>query len=174
MISGLTALRTEDTRQNRERWSYTLLAEELRRFVALPKEDASELFRRMAFNALISNTDVHPRNHAFIAECTEWRLSPAYDLTPSRQISLEQRGLAMSCGIRGRYANARNMLSECGLFLLREEEAAAIIDEMEDQARNSLYGIAHKAGVSEADCMKLGSAFACLGFRYDPEQFAHS
>lgn len=37
MISGFTALRTEDTHQNRERWTYMLLAEELRRFVARPK-----------------------------------------------------------------------------------------------------------------------------------------
>lgn len=127
-----------------------------------------------SFNALISNTDDHPRNHAFIAESTEWRLSPAYDLTPSRQISLEQQDLAMSCGIRGRHANARNMLSEYGRFLLSEEEEAAIIDEMEGQVRNNWYGIARKAGVSEANCMMLGGAFAYPGFRYDPEQLAHS
>ena len=168
MISGLTALRTEDTHQNRERWSYTLLSEELRRIVAQPGEDASELFKRMAFNALISNTDDHPRNHAFIAKGAEWKLSPAYDLTPSRQISLEQRDLAMSCGIHGRYANARNMLTECGRFLLLHEEAAAIIDEMEDRVRNNWYGIARKAGVSEADCMKINGAFAYPGFRFDP------
>lgn len=172
MISGLTALRTEDTHQHRERWSYTLLSEQLRRIVAQPGEDASELFKRMVFNALISNTDDHPRNHAFIAKGAEWKLSPAYDLTPSRQISLEQRDLAMSCGIRGRYANARNMLSECGRFLLKDEEAAAIIDEMEDRVRNSWYGIARKAGVSEADCMKISGAFVYPGFRYDPEQLA--
>ncbi|MFD2855739.1 type II toxin-antitoxin system HipA family toxin [Seohaeicola zhoushanensis] len=60
MMSGLTILRTEDTHQHRDRWSYVLLAEELRRISARPKEDAAELFRRMVFNALISNTDDHP------------------------------------------------------------------------------------------------------------------
>ena len=44
---------------------------------------ARELFGRMAFNALISNTDDHPRNHAAIAPGPGWRLSPAYDLTPT-------------------------------------------------------------------------------------------
>lgn len=43
----------------------------------------------MAFNALISNTDDHLRNHALIAAASEWKLSPAYDLTPNPLISVE-------------------------------------------------------------------------------------
>jgi serine/threonine-protein kinase HipA len=82
MISSLTALRADDSPMLRDRWSYVLLAEELRRIVSEPKADARELFRRMCFNALISNTDDHPRNHAFIAFDRNWRLSPAYDLLP--------------------------------------------------------------------------------------------
>ena len=35
----------------------------------------------MAFNALISNTDDHPRNHALIAPTEKWERSPAYDQT---------------------------------------------------------------------------------------------
>lgn len=97
MISGLTLLRTEDTHLHRNRWSYVLMVEELRRICPNPKEDAAELFRRMTFNALISNTDDHPRNHAAIAKDKDWRLSPAYDLTPSMPISKERRGLALTC-----------------------------------------------------------------------------
>ncbi len=52
----------------RDRWSYILLAEELRRVVKESNRDAPELFRRMVFNALISNIDDHPRNHAIIAK----------------------------------------------------------------------------------------------------------
>lgn len=83
MLSALTLLRAEENPQLRENWSYVLLAEELRRISALPKDDAPELFRRMSFNALISNTDDHPRKHAVIAMEKDWRLSPAYDLTPA-------------------------------------------------------------------------------------------
>ncbi|MFK8030032.1 MAG: HipA domain-containing protein [Gammaproteobacteria bacterium] len=45
-----------------------LLAEEIRRVSAQPKTDAPELFKRMCFNALITNNDDHPRNHAVIAK----------------------------------------------------------------------------------------------------------
>ena len=123
MISGLTILRTEDTHQHRDRWSYVLLVEELRRISAQPREDANELFLRMVFNALISNIDDHPRNHAAIAKDKDWRLSPAYDLTPATPISLEKRDLALSCGDEGRYANATNMLSQCARFYLEREQA---------------------------------------------------
>ena len=127
MISALTLLRTNDSSQSMEKWSYPALAEELRRASAEPKRDAQELFRRMCFNALISNTDDHPRNHALIAKDKDWRLSPAYDLTPVPQISLEERDLAMICGDQGRIANAKNLMSQSGRFLLSNEEANAIV-----------------------------------------------
>jgi hypothetical protein len=81
----------------------------MRRIVEEPKKDAKELFRRVCFNALISNIDDHPRNHAIIAKEKNWKLSPAYDLTPSTPVSLERRDLALGrrprcvhcCGSRG-------------------------------------------------------------------------
>jgi len=82
MLSALTLLRTDDDPQRRENWSYVSLVEELRRISAQPREDAPELFGRICFNALISNIDDHPRNHAMVAMDTDWKLSPAYDLTP--------------------------------------------------------------------------------------------
>lgn len=165
MLSALTLLRAEDTYRDREKWSYVLLVEELRRVSAQPKADAPELFRRMCFNALISNTDDHPRNHAVIAMDQDWKLSPAYDLTPSPEIATERRDLALACGDWGRYANADNLLSQSARFLLRPEEAKAIIDEVEAVVRQRWYEIARREGVSEKDCEKLARAFAYKGFR---------
>ncbi|GGC16873.1 phosphatidylinositol kinase [Novosphingobium endophyticum] len=171
MISGLTILRTEDTHQHRERWSYVLLAEELRRISANPKDDAAELFRRMVFNALISNTDDHPRNHAAIARDAGWKLSPAYDLTPSTPVSVERRDLALTCGDLGRYAHADNLLSQCARFHLERDEAASIIARMEEQITGGWYETARRCGVSEKDCEAISTAFVYPGFRLDlPDQ----
>lgn len=166
MLSALTLLRAGDSIRDRDRWSYPLLAEELRRLSARPAEDAQELFRRMAFNALISNTDDHPRNHAFITLNDDWQLSPAYDLTPTAPLSLERRDLALTCGDRGRRANAQNLLSQCGRFLLAREAAARILDEMEAQVRARWYEVARREGVSERDSERIAGAFAYPGFRY--------
>ncbi len=167
MVSALTLLRAEDTYQSRDKWSYVLLAEELRRVCAEPRQSTAELFRRMCFNALISNVDDHPRNHAVLARAADWSLSPAYDLTPAVPVSLERRDLAMECGDAGRYANAENLLSQSARFLLDLDEARALVDAMEAQVRGSWYAIARAAGVSERDCDKIASAFAYPGFRKD-------
>lgn len=173
MLSALTLLRAGDTYQDRERWSYVILAEELRRLSSDAPADACELFRRMLFNALISNTDDHPRNHAVIAMDADFRLAPAYDLTPFTPVSVERRDLAMSIGDVGRYAQADNLLSQCARFLLEREEARALIDSMEAQVKARWYPVARAVGVSEADCERIASAFAYPGFRLEPQPRPH-
>ena len=168
MLSALTLLRTGDSYQDRDRWSYVLLAEELRRVSREPKSDAAELFRRMTLNALISNTDDHPRNHAVIATNRDFRLSPAYDLVPFPHVSQERRDLALSIGDYGRYANAANLLSQAPRFLLDAEEAERTVNEMEACVRARWYAIARREGVSERDCGQISRAFVYDGFRYTP------
>ncbi len=164
MISGLTVLRAEEAPQTRTRWSYVLLAEELRRIVSAAKDDARELFRRICFNALISNIDDHPRNHAFIAADQHWRLSPAYDLTPSPVVSQDRRDLAMECGDQGRFANATNILSQHARFLLERDEAQKIIANMRDQVDKTWYDTATACGVSIRDAETIRGAFVYPGF----------
>jgi serine/threonine-protein kinase HipA len=170
MLSGLTLLRAEEGHDARDRWSYVLLSEDLRRISASPRADAAELFRRMSFNALISNTDDHPRNHAVVAMTPDWRLSPAYDLTPGPLVSEERRDLAMICGDAGRYANAENIVSQSMRFLLEKAEAEKIVNEMEDLVRSKWYEIARREGLSEMDCDTIGRAFAYPGVRYSLSQ----
>ncbi len=167
MVSGLTLLRAEDSYQSRDKWSYVLLVEELRRVCAEPHQDAPELFRRMCFNALISNIDDHPRNHAVIAKDRGWKLSPAYDLIPTTPVSIERRDLALICGDMGRYAHADNLLSQSARFLLESEEAQAIISQMEVHIKKTWYKIARAEGVTEKECEQIAGAFVYPGFRLE-------
>ena len=172
MLSALTLLRAEDTHTSREKWSYPVLAEELRRISATPRKDAYELFQRMCFNALISNIDDHPRNHAVIARGYDWELSPAYDLTPFTPVSIERRDLAMICGDNGRFANAANLVSQSGRFLLDKFAAATTLDYMQKQIRDTWTETAHRAEVSESDYYKISGAFVYRGFSHDyPNRF---
>ena len=164
MVSGLTLLGADESLEMRTRWSYVILVEELRRVVAVPKKDARELFRRMCFNALISNIDDHPRNHAVIAKDKDWKLSPAYDLTPAPVIAQERRDLAMECGDMGRYANARNILSQHARFLLDENLAAKIVGDMKEQVAATWYDTVRASGVSESDAEIIRGAFVYEGF----------
>jgi len=164
MVSGLTILRADEAPEGRQNWSYVILVEELRRVVEEPKKDAKELFRRICFNALISNIDDHPRNHAIIAKEKSWKISPAYDLTPSTPMSQERRDLALDCGDQGRYANAKNILSQHARFLLDRAEAEKIINDMKGQVEANWYDTLRAGGVSEKDAETIRGAFVYEGF----------
>ena len=166
MASALTLLRAGDGHGERDDWSYLLFADEIRRVSAAPDEDMRELFGRMCFNAAVSNLDDHPRNHAVLASGRQWRLSPAFDLTPSSVVALERRDLAMICGRFGRYANRTNLLSAHGRFLLDQAEATALFDRTARTVREQWRTHMRRAGVTERDCEAISSAFLYDGLFY--------
>ncbi|HEC12115.1 MAG TPA: type II toxin-antitoxin system HipA family toxin [Acidiferrobacteraceae bacterium] len=167
MVSALTLLRSEENPATKAEWSYLLLADEIRRASECPEADLRELFRRMCFNAVVSNLDDHPRNHAILAKDKGWRLSPAYDLTPTPGIAVEERYLAMTCGTFGRSARKANLLTGCGRFLLSDTEAEIIIDNMVKTVRGQWETTLRHAGVSNKDCIAIESACIYDGFFYE-------
>ena len=166
MVSALTLLQIDDSPTARTAWSYIMLADEIRRASAEPAADLRELFERMCFNAAVSNLDDHPRNHALFAKERDWRLSPAYDLTPEPVVAVDRRDLAMTCGKFGRFANRENLLSEHGRFLLSKTEAADLLDGIVETVRSQWRPALRRAGVSETDCEAIARAFLYGGFFY--------
>ncbi len=164
VVSALTLLRGDEHPSRRAGWSYLGLADEIRRISARPVDDLRELFQRMCFNAAISNTDDHPRNHAVVARDRRWRLSPAYDLTPTPSVGQDRRDLALICGERGRWANRENLLSARGRFLLSQKEAEALLDAVVETVRAQWHPALRRAGVSAPQCDRLASAFLYPGF----------
>ena len=136
LVSGLTVLDCDENYLNRERWSYPFLADNLRRWSEKPEADCVELFRRMVFNAAVTNNDDHPRNHALLRRPKGWRLAPAYDLVPTPALSLERRELALTVGNYGRTASVYNLLSQSGRFGLSAQEAHEQIDRLVDVIRH--------------------------------------
>ncbi|MGH8171427.1 MAG: type II toxin-antitoxin system HipA family toxin [Steroidobacteraceae bacterium] len=162
-VSALTVLDAGESIGDRSRWSYLLLADELRRRSHRADADLHELFGRMVFNALISNTDDHPRNHGLIAPGNDFELAPAYDLTPNPLTSLERRDLALTVGRFNRYANRENLLSECQRFKLDRPQAAALIDRMKQTVESRWHAVLRSHGVTEKDCSLLARAFVYPG-----------
>lgn len=167
MVSALTLLRTDDHVTDRRRWSYLALADEIRRVSSNPREDLRELFGRMCFNAAISNLDDHPRNHAIVAHAGDWRLSPAYDLTPVPAMSASRRDLAMTCGPDGRWANRVNLLGSAGRFLLDDARAEAVFDRITATIRSSWLAVMRDNGVSERDCDRVRHAILYDGLFHE-------
>jgi len=78
-MSAMTALGTVDHEEDR---SYLEIVDALRQLGGEPESDARQLWRRMVFNILVSNTDDHPRNHGLLLGPEGWRLAPAFDMNP--------------------------------------------------------------------------------------------
>lgn len=170
LVSGLTVLDCGDSHLDRERWSYPLLADNLRRWSDKPEADCTELFRRMVFNAAVTNNDDHPRNHALLHRQKGWRLSPAYDLVPSPVVSLERRDLALSIGDHGRTASIYNLISQAGRFGLSAADARAEINRLVDVVRHWRKSF-FACGVSAKDIDHVAPAFLpeCFFFESLPE-----
>jgi serine/threonine-protein kinase HipA len=166
LVSAFTMLDVDEHYLDRERWSYPLLADELRRWSRKPKDDRIELFRRMVFNAAVSNNDDHPRNHAVRRTARGWELTPAYDLVPTPTVSLDRRDLAMTVGTYGRVASIYNLLSQCRRFGLNNEAARAVVDMIVTTLR-SWRGDFRTSGVSSQDIDYIASAFLPQAFFVD-------
>jgi serine/threonine-protein kinase HipA len=87
-----------------------------------------QLFRRMAFNILIDNTDDHEKNHALLVDAAQrYRLSPAFDVLPSGQALGYQQ---MRVGRSGAEATLANALSEPRAFALTAARAGEVAREV--------------------------------------------
>ena len=78
-ISAMTALGAIDGEQR----DYLEIIDFLTRFGSRPKQDISELLRRIRYTIDINNTDDHLRNHGFLYEKGGWHLSPLFDVNPN-------------------------------------------------------------------------------------------
>lgn len=79
-VSAMTMLEASDGDQR----SYLEIAQVIEQRSPAATTELHQLWRRMAFSILISNTDDHLRNHGFLHERGEsWTLSPAFDLNPN-------------------------------------------------------------------------------------------
>lgn len=172
LVSGLTMLGCDEHYLDRDKWSYPLLADNLRRWSAKPDRDCAELFRRVIFNAAVTNNDDHPRNHAAIRTQRGWHLSPAYDLVPMPMMSMESRDLALTIGRIGRTASIYNIRSECARFGVTPEAATKEIDAIVRVIRGWREHF-HECGVAPHDIDYIAPAFLppCFFYR-EPVQGA--
>lgn len=81
--SAMTMTGNSEDKIKDEPASYLDLAEFIQYNGSSIEQDLHQLWRRLVFNILISNTDDHLRNHGFLLDEKGWRLSPAFDINPS-------------------------------------------------------------------------------------------
>jgi len=119
--------------------------------------DLRELWRRIVFTVLISNTDDHLRNHGFLrASSAGWSLSPVFDLNPNPEGETKQ--LETAIDEQSTLASIHTAMEVAGLFGLSEREARAVLGEALD-ATEPWREIAARNGLWPAEIERLAPAF---------------
>ncbi len=91
------------------------------------EQNLQELYRRVAFNICIGNSDDHFRNHGFLLTSKGWILSPAYDMNPTLN---EYQSLLINSVTNKSDLNI--LLESCEEYMLGREIADRIISEVKD------------------------------------------
>lgn len=153
-LSAMSMLGAKDN----EAHSYLEFADALRQHGASPKEDMRQLWRRIVFNIMISNTDDHLRNHGFLYEGPKgWRLAPAYDLN-SVPTDIKPRVLSTAIDMDDGTASLDLAMSVAEYFELKPKDAWAIASEIA-RATARWRKEAEKLGLTKAECDRMASAF---------------
>ncbi|HEY3805790.1 MAG TPA: type II toxin-antitoxin system HipA family toxin [Kofleriaceae bacterium] len=152
-MSALTALAARDG----DLRSYVELADTTRRLSASPRADLAQLWRRLVFNILVSNTDDHLRNHGFIHAEGGWRLAPAFDLNPM-PTDVKPRIHAMALDETEQTASLELARSVTASFGIGKRDADAIVREVAKPAAAwRTYG--HAQGITKRQLDRMASAF---------------
>lgn len=94
------------------------------------EDNLQELYRRVAFNICIGNTDDHFRNHGFLLTAKGWTLSPAYDMNPTLN---EYQSLLINSSTNK--SDLNELLNSCEEYMLQKQPAQQIISEVLDAVK---------------------------------------
>ena len=151
--SALTLLGLNDGDNASTGCGYTDIVDFIVRCGCDVKNNLEELYRRVAFNIMVGNSDDHFRNHGFILTQKGWELSPAYDINPTLY---EEHSLLIN-----RETNKSDLdilLKSAGEYMLSADVAARIIAEVKTSMK-TWRGEAAKLKLSRRDADMFAPRF---------------
>lgn len=151
--SAMTLLGLTDGDNSSSGYGYPDIVDFILRHGSNVDKNLEELYRRVAFNIIIGNSDDHLRNHGFLLTQKGWDLSPAYDLNPSlahRQSLLINRNTDE--------ADLEILLSSSDEYMLSKTKAQSILQEVK-KAMSQWREVANKLGLPQRDIDTFASRF---------------
>jgi serine/threonine-protein kinase HipA len=151
--SAMTMLEARDG----EPRSYLEIAAVIEERSTAATADLRQLWRRMAFSVLISNTDDHLRNHGFLHQHADsWTLSPAFDLNPNP--SPGAKYLSTAIDFNDTRASVRTLLGVADYFRLDAGDALQVLAEVTG-ATATWRRVAESHGLTQRDLDDMEPAF---------------
>lgn len=112
-----------------------------------------QLYRRVAFNIAIGNSDDHFRNHGFLLTSRGWTLSPAYDMNPTLNDHLSL--------LINSYTNRSDLdvlLASSEEFMINKDEARQIIEEVKISV-SRWNTLAKRLGIAKREMDTFGQVY---------------
>ena len=156
--SAMTLLGLQDGADHIDGIGYLDLAGFIMQHSPAAKEDLEQLWRRMVFNILVSNTDDHLRNHGFLLTGEGWRLSPAYDMNPNEM----GHGLTLNISENSNDLDISLAIETAHLYHLKKETAERILKDMQQKISN-WRAVAKGLGISNSEIELTKRAFRLVG-----------
>jgi serine/threonine-protein kinase HipA len=151
--SAMTMLEAADGDQG----SYLDIVDVIETSSPAATRDLRQLWRRIAFSILISNTDDHLRNHGFLRTTSAgWSLSPAFDLNPDPRPG--PKLLSTAIDFDTREARIDVLLDVAGHFRLSRADAVQTLSDVVDATRR-WRAVAAKLGLSATAIEGMAPAF---------------
>jgi len=156
-VSAMTMLEANDGDQR----SYLEIADVIEQRSLSARAELAQLWRRMAFTVLISNTDDHLRNHGFLHDGADaWRLAPAFDLNPDPAPG--PKLLSTTIDFDRDEADIAVVMEVAEQFRLDKAQAAFVLGEVVDSV-SSWRRVAGRHGLGKSAQDDMAAAFTRLG-----------
>ena len=117
------------------------------------EDNLQELYRRVAFNICVGNTDDHFRNHGFLLTAKGWTLSPAYDMNPSLN---EYQSLLINSS--NNKSDLNELLNSCEEYMLQKQLAQQIISEVLNAVKKWRL-LATRLGIMKSEQERFATVF---------------
>ena len=151
--SAMTMLEARDGDQG----SYLDIADVIERQSPEASSDLRQLWRRIAFSILISNTDDHLRNHGFLRTSSAgWTLAPAFDLNPDPRPG--PKHLCTAIDFDDTSASVDTLLGVADYFRLNADDARQVLSEV-STATSRWRTVAEEAGLDHPAIGQMAPAF---------------
>jgi serine/threonine-protein kinase HipA len=156
-VSARTMLEASDA----DRRSYLEIADVVERTSARATDELRQLWRRVVFSVLISNTDDHLRNHGFLHVHDDvWRLAPAFDLNPDPTPGPTFLSTAIDAADDAASISAALTVAE--FFRLDHDQARATLREVAS-AVSQWRTVAGQNQLTPTEITAMEPAFGALG-----------
>jgi serine/threonine-protein kinase HipA len=152
--SAMTLLGYRDGVNHAEGVSYLELASFIIQHSPASKSDLEQLWRRIVFNILVSNTDDHLRNHGFLLSADGWRLSPAFDMNPNEN----GNGLTLNITEHSNEQDVSLALQTAAYYKLKSTEAEKILSDIQ-MVLSQWKRVAKQWGISHSEMQLMQNAF---------------